>query len=74
VVVVVGDVVDVDEETLVVVVVESACAPTARITLEETASARAIETRRRIKKNLLRPWRQERQLHSSSAFFTILPI
>ena len=46
---VVGNVVvDVDEETLVVVVVESACAPAARNMLEVTASARAIVARRRM--------------------------
>jgi hypothetical protein len=53
VVVVVGNVVvvevDVVDVTPVVVVVESACAPTARNMLEAMASARAMVTRRRIK-------------------------
>jgi hypothetical protein len=49
VVVVVGNVVvEVEEEAPVVVVVEAAWAPTAKNALEETASARAIVTRRRI--------------------------
>jgi hypothetical protein len=53
VVVVVGEVVVVDDVELVVVVVESACALTARNMLDETVSARAIVTRRRIRKTYL---------------------